>query len=118
MSLDEPALLVLWERLVGDLLDRTARFPKSVRFTFAGRIDNLALDVLERLAEARWAPLPRRRALLEDADLALVRLHVLLRLAHERRYLDPRGFEHVVRALDDAGRMLGGWRRHLDGRTD
>ena len=24
----EPALLVLWERLVGDLLDRTAKFPK------------------------------------------------------------------------------------------
>ncbi|MSP55963.1 MAG: group II intron reverse transcriptase/maturase, partial [Myxococcales bacterium] len=49
----EPALLVLWERLVGDLLDRTAKFPKAVRFTFAARIDGIALDFLERIAEAR-----------------------------------------------------------------
>lgn len=109
-----PALLILWERVVGDLLDRTAKFPKVVRFTFAGRIDGLALDFLERIAEARWAPAPRRRALLGEADLLLVRLHVLLRLAHERRYMDSGGFEHVVRGLDEAGRMLGGWRKHLD----
>lgn len=116
MPADEPALLVLWERVVGDLLDRTARFPKAVRFTFASRIDNLALDILEQLAEARWAPLDRRRELLLRADLCLVRLGVLLRLAHDRRYLDTGGFEHVVRATDEAGRMLGGWRKHLDAR--
>jgi hypothetical protein len=40
-----PILLVHWEALVKDLLARTARFPKVVRFTFATRIDNLALDV-------------------------------------------------------------------------
>lgn len=112
----EPALLVLWERIVGDLLDRTAKFPKSVRFTFAGRIDGLALDFLERIAEARWAPTARKRVLVAEADLLLVRLHVLLRLAHDRRYLDTGGFEHVVRGVDEAGRMLGGWRKHLDGR--
>ena len=44
---DEPALLVHWEKTLGDLLDRTAGFPKSVRFTFAARVDGLALDVME-----------------------------------------------------------------------
>ena len=113
---DEPALLVLWERLIGDLLDRTAKFPRVVRFTFASRIDGLALDFLERVAEARWAAIPRQRELLAQADLLLVRLHVLLRLAHDRRYLDTGGFEHVVRGVDEAGRMLGGWRTHLEAR--
>lgn len=113
---DEPALLVLWERVVGDLLDRTAKFPKVVRFTFAGRIDGIVLDFLERIAEARWAPAPRKRVLLAEADLLLVRLHVLLRLAHDRRYLDTGGFEHVVRGVDEAGRMLGGWRKHIESR--
>ncbi len=71
MPVDEPALGVLWERVVGDLLDRTAKFPKVVRFTFAGRIDGIVLDFLERLAEARWAPAPRKRVLLAEADRML-----------------------------------------------
>ena len=55
---DVPQLVVHWERSLGDLLDRTASFPKSVRFTFASRIDGLALDILEALVRARWV---RRR---------------------------------------------------------
>ncbi len=41
----ELEVLVRWEHLVGELLDRTQRFPKAVRFTFAGRIDNAVLSV-------------------------------------------------------------------------
>jgi len=117
MAGEELPLFVLWERVLGDLLDRTQRFPRSVRFTFSTRIDNLALDVLERLVEARWSP-PRHKAeLLREVDGALARLRVLLRLACERRYLDRRGYEHVSRALDEAGRMAGGWHRDTEGRS-
>ena len=35
------------ERTLGDLLDRTQKFPKHVRFTFSSRIDNMALDIYE-----------------------------------------------------------------------
>lgn len=106
--------LVAWEAAVGDLLDRTARFPKSARFTFASRIDNLALGVLELLTEARWSPPREKRPLLHQADLKLSRLAVLLRLAYARRLLDPGGFELAVRNVDHVGRMIGGWRRHVD----
>ncbi len=109
---EAPALLGHWERVVGDLLDRTARFPKVVRFTFAARIENLALDVLEEIAEARYAAGRDKQAALKRADGRLARLRVIVRLAHERRHLDHRGYEHVSRGLDEAGRMIGGWRRH------
>lgn len=112
MMAEAPALLGHWERVVGDLLDRTARFPKMVRFTFAARIENLALDVLEEIVEARYATGRDKQAALKRADARLARLRVVVRLAHERRYLDHRGYEHVSRGLDEAGRMLGGWRRH------
>jgi hypothetical protein len=108
--LDEPVLVARWQQVVGDLLDRTARFPKAVRFTFAARIDNLALDVLEELVEARYASGQAKQGALRRADGRLARLRVLLRLAHDRRYLAHRGYEHVARGLDEAGRMLGGWR--------
>jgi hypothetical protein len=111
--MDDPVLLVHWEKTLGDLLDRTLKFPKAVRFTFSSRIDNLALDIIENLTLARYAPPARQRALLAEVDGSLARLRVLVRLSYERRYLGRRGFEHVVRNLDEAGRMVGGWRRAL-----
>jgi hypothetical protein len=111
-----PVLIAHWEQLIDDLLDRTARFPKVVRFTFAARIENLALDILEALVEAQYATGRTKQDALRRADGALARLRVLLRLSHRRQYLDNGGYEHVSRALDEAGRMLGGWRRHGGGR--
>jgi len=111
VSHEVPHLIVHWERTLGDLLDRTQKFPKAVRFTFSTRIDNHGLDVLEALVLARYARGPRKRELLDEIDGRLARLRVLLRLAHDRRYLSRRGFEHVIRAVDEAGRMLGGWQK-------
>ena len=115
-ALDAPVLLVHWERTIGDLLDRTGRFPRSARFSFAARIDGLALDVLERLVRARWAPRGDKGRLLAAADSDLAVLRTLLRLSFDRRFLDRGALEHVSRQLDEAGRMLGGWRRSLHDR--
>lgn len=107
-------LLVFWEGVALDLLERTAKMPKSVRFTFCTRIDNLALDVLERLAEAQYAALDRRRKLVRRVDARLARLRALLRLAERRALLSHGAYEHVMRGVDEAGRMLGGWRAYLE----
>jgi len=116
MGEGELPLFALWERALGDLLDRTAKFPKSVRFTFTTRVDNHGLDILERIVEARFATGGRRSTLLREIDVKLNTLRVLLRVCRDRRYLDRRGFEQVARNLDEAGRMVGGWRRHEAGR--
>lgn len=115
--MDEPALLVHWERVVGEVLDRTAQFPRSQRFTFAARLDGRTLDILEALAAARFAKLDERRALLAQADRDLAVLRVLLRVSHDRRLLSRKQLEHLSRLLDEAGRMLGGWRQHLQARA-
>ena len=64
-----------------------------VRFTFSTRIDNLALDILERPVRARYAPVARRCTLLAAADASLAVLRVLVRLCYDRRFLDRRGLE-------------------------
>lgn len=112
----EPTLLVHWERTLADLLDRTSAFPRSARFSFASRIDGRALDVLEALVEARWASGRAKAPLLARVDVDLAVLRTLLRLSYERRLIARGGFEHVVRNLDEAGRMLGGWRKQVDAR--
>jgi hypothetical protein len=113
MSNPELPIQVLWERILGDILDRTMKFPRHARFTFASRIDGLALDILDRLVAARYARSGEKAAALREVDGLLSRLRVLLRVAHDRKYLSTGGLEHVARKLDEAGRMLGGWQRQL-----
>ncbi len=79
-------------------------------------MDGLSLDILEKLARARWARRADKATLLADADADLAVLRVLVRLCFERRLLARAGFEQVVRNLDEAGRMLGGWRKQVEGR--
>lgn len=108
-----PVLFTHWEQFVGELLDRTARFPKAVRFTFASRIDSFALDVLEAIVEARYARGAAKQDALRRADIGMAKLRTFVRLAHARQYLDHRGYEHLSRGVDEGGRMLGGWRKQV-----
>ena len=116
MKTPELPLFILWEKVLADLLDRTSKFPKSARFTFSSRIDNISLDILEKIVEARYNSGEEKRKALKEIDLALARLRVLLRVCHDRKYLSHGGFEHVMRQVDEAGRMVGGWRREQAGR--
>ena len=111
MPPETPTLLVYWESVVDDLMARTGRFPRTLRHSLAGRIDNLALDVLEAIIEARFVREARAERLAR-ANLGVEKLRVLARLAHTRRALDTKGLEHLARRLDEAGRMVGGWLNH------
>ena len=66
---DDLPIFVAW------LLPTTARLPKSIRFTFSQRIDNLALDVVEDLIEARYTR--HKQTILKRANLRLEKLRVL-----------------------------------------
>lgn len=114
MTEPELPLILHWERSTQDLLDRTGRMPKAVRFTFATRIDNLALDVLEKLTLARFSTGACKALALAEVDSHLARLRILVRLCHARHLIDGGGYELVSRNIDEAGKMVGGWRRSLD----
>lgn len=109
-----PELLVLqrFEEFVPWLLAHTARWPKSVRFTLAQRVENHALDVVEHLVLARYDTRRRRAALLRT-NLTLERMRHLLRIARARGVGSAQGFESAMRGIDEAGRMVGGWLRNL-----
>ena len=111
---DEPVIFVHWTRFMEWLLPATEKFPKRVRFTFADRINNLALDIVEDLVEARYTR--DKRLLLQRVNLRLEKLRILLRLCHRLRYLPHQGYEHASRSLNEVGRMLGGWIKQQEGR--
>jgi hypothetical protein len=102
-------LFVKWMDFLTWLFAATEKFPKKTRFVLVNRIDNLALDVVEDLVEARYTR--DRLPILRRTNLKLEKLRVLLRISHDQGHLPHRGYEHSARALDEAGRMIGGWIR-------
>ena len=103
----ELRVLMTWTEFLEWLLMTTEKFPKKVRFTLAGRIDNLALDMVEHLVEAQYTR--QRTGPIRQANLTLDKLRVLLRISHKLTFLPHKQYEHASRKIDEVGRMLGAW---------
>jgi len=106
-------IFVKWMEFLRWLLPTTEKFPKRVRFVFADRINNLALDIVEDLTEARYTR--NKQQILRRANLRLEKLRILLRLSNELRYLSHSAYEHSIRSVNEVGRMLGGWMKQQGG---
>lgn len=106
-----PALEAMF-RFILWLVPTVEKFPRSQKFLLGDRIQATSIDVLEKLVEATYT---RERArLLQGANLGIEKLRFLFRLATELRHLDLGRYEHAARALDEVGRMIGGWRKAND----
>ena len=101
-----PALEQMYRFLLW-LVPAIEKLPRSQKFLLGDRIQSGALDVLERLIEATYTK-ARGRAL-NEANLGIEKLRFLFRLATDLGKLDRRRYEHAARALDDVGRLIGGW---------
>jgi 23S rRNA-intervening sequence protein len=89
------------------LMPTLEKFPRSHKFTIGDRIESIALEVLEALVDATYTR--DRGQHLRRANLGIEKLRFLLRLAADLRLLDRRRYEHAARALDETGRLIGGW---------
>jgi hypothetical protein len=112
-SHERPPLHTHLSELVGWTLQRTSSIPKSHRFTFGQRLDNLTLDALLLCVRAIYSPRPRKAALLDELNLLLEQLRVLWRLVHEQRWISQQQLLFVIGRIDEAGRMTGGWLKQL-----
>ena len=110
----ELPIFVEWMEFLSWLLATTEKFPKHVRFTLSQRIENLALDVVEDLVEARYTR--SKKDVLRRANLRLEKIRVLLRICHTKHYLPNKGYRHAMTKVEDVGRMLGGWVKQQEGR--
>lgn len=79
------------------------------------RIQRGALDLLDALVLALEGR--RRPERLDAADEALLLLRAHLRLGHDAGLLDAERLMFLAAQLDDIGRQLGGWRKHLERRS-
>lgn len=94
------------------LLPQAEKFPRHQRFVVTKRLQDAALDLQERLIDANAGPPGRVRAMrLREADAALTRLRLYLRLAHRWQWLTDGQYEHGSAMVAEVGRLLGGWLR-------
>ena len=91
------------------ILGHTEKFPKSQRFFLAKRINDAIFDLYELLGEAAVLNDGRILHRLNSADVRLLRLKHYCRLALEMHYLSFRQYKYVSAALEEIGRLLGGW---------
>lgn len=118
MTQEAPPLYTALSEIVGWTLDRTAGFPKNARFTFGQRLDNLSLDALQCAIRALYSRKSRKTNELDELNLILEQLRVLWRLTEQRTWISGRQLLYIVSRIDEVGRMVGGWRRSLNARTN
>ena len=113
MSQERPPVFTLLTELAAWSLDRTAGFPKSHRFTFGERMDNLALDCIELCLEAIYLPPAGKRAPLQRLNLQLDKLRVFWRIVCDKKWISLQQLAFVITKIDEIGRMVGGWIKSL-----
>ena len=113
----KPPIYTLLTELTGWTLARSAGLPKSHRFTFGQRLDNLTLDALALVVRALYSPPAAKLPLLVELNLQLELLRVLWRLVHDQRWISAQQLLFVNERIDEIGRMTGGWLRQLEGKA-
>jgi hypothetical protein len=101
-----PALEAMYQLLLW-LIPTLEKFPRSQKFLLGDRLQNEALAVLDDLISATYTR--EREPHLRAANLGLEKMRFGVRLSKDLRHLDLKAYEHAARAIDEVGRMVGGW---------
>ena len=107
--MDEPAVFARWYEALVWMHEIAPRLPKVHRPTLVRRFLDHGLSLIRVITDLRYTR--RRGALFAEADGHLDQLRVLARLLCDLRALSVRQYERFSEAVDEVGRMIGGWRK-------
>jgi hypothetical protein len=102
--------LILWS------CNHTSRFPRNHRFVLGERIERNLYSLLETLIRAKYNK--SRQRLLEESNLMLEILRFQMRLAKDLQCLKVESYGFASKAIDEIGRLVGGWLRSRPGGGD
>ena len=108
----EPAYIALrMEDLTVWMVERVAKMPRDHKFTSGDKLVEVCLEVTGLLVEASFVR--DKLALLAQANRALTRARVLVRVAQRLKLLSADQRTYFAKESDEIGKMLGGWTRSL-----
>lgn len=82
---------------------------KQDRYTIWQRCETILLDVLEGILLASQTTKNEKLPMLEKASVKLNLLRVFFRLMKDIKSIDLKKYTVLEQAVDEIGRMLGGW---------
>jgi four helix bundle protein len=85
--------------------------PKYEKFALQSQIKNCVIDIERRVIRANKSTM--KKSHLHEADALLQELKMLVRLAHDLRYIPPRQYEITSGRLTEIGKLLGGLIKHV-----
>ena len=85
--------------------------PKQDRFTVFERVDAVTLDIIEGILLASSQQKMSKLPTLELVSMKLNMLRIFIRLMKDTKALDSKKYIMLESAIDEIGRMLGGWIR-------
>ena len=96
-----------WYKTTDWILQTCERMPKHARFTISNRIINLTLDNLDYITTAIYSK--NKTSFLQKINMNLERLRIFFRLVKDRRYISINQYEYIMLAINENGKMIGGW---------
>jgi len=106
---EAPALFTHWYDTLLWMFERAQRIPKSQRALLTARFLSLGLEMMDTIHALRYTS--NRGKLFARADRCLDRTRVTGRLLLDLRILSMAQYERLALDVDEAGRMLGGWKK-------
>lgn len=101
-------------QLIRWLHGHVIKFPRHSKYGLGNRLENCALDLLEKLIEAKFSK--SKTEALRNASLALEKLLILLRIAKDFHLFSFKSHRFAVDETVQISRQLQGWRRYVDPR--
>ncbi len=104
---EELSIFIKWLEFLKWFLPTLEKFPKKSRFTVTNRMENIALDIVELLIEAKYKK--EKRFILKKVNLHLEKIRILLRISHDLRLISTKSYNFATKRINELGMMVGGW---------
>lgn len=96
--------------LFKEVTDSTRHMPRDFKLSVGGRIRDEALEIVTLIFRANAAAdkVPYLCDLLERVDV----INLLLRLAHDMRFISTSRYATAIKLTESVGKQAGGWLKH------
>ncbi|MFA5432780.1 MAG: diversity-generating retroelement protein Avd [Candidatus Paceibacterota bacterium] len=89
------------------------KFPKSQRFVLAQHIENITLEILEKIIEINSCDIKEKRDLVRKIDINVDKLKILFRLAKELKFINIKRYGIISEKIIELGKLTKGWQKSL-----
>ena len=94
--------------LILEIHNRADNFPRIHRYSIGEKIKNIGFDLLDLVIKAN--SVKDKGAYLQEAEDVLEKLKIYIRLCFDLKILSSKGFEFLIRKMDEIGRQLNKWK--------